>query len=172
MFTSYKRILNYSITKAQTSKGNKKQILNKQTWSSSGVFIFLPERETRELIKCIQSIIQGISFNGFTRLSVFKFIFQGYFFESKKRWRFGGVREGPELHTSIPRPSVLHPHCLHIHPTVCTNVADLTSEIFTLDRVTLGRGRVNFVKNSHICCAIHVYLFPSSVPCVLYRKTI
>lgn len=93
MFTSYKRILNYSLTKAQISKGNK-QILNKQTRISSGIFIFLPEGEARELIKCIQSVIQGIPFNGFTWLSVLKFIFEGYL-SLKRRWRFEGVGGTP-----------------------------------------------------------------------------
>lgn len=172
MFTSYKRILNYSITKAQTSRGNKKRTLNKQTCSSSGVFIFLLERETRELIKCIQSIIQGITSNGFTQLSIFKFIFQGYFFESKRRWRFEGGGEGLELHTSIPRPSVLHPHCLHISPTVCTSGANLTFEIFTLDSVTVGHGGDNFVKSLHFCHAIHVTVSQQCTLCSLRKNAL
>lgn len=145
MFTSYKKILKYSITKAQTSKGNKKQIINKQTWSSSRVLIFLPERETREHAKRIQSIIQGILFNGFTRLSVFKAI-------SLNRRGDGGLEvleKAPNSILAYLGPLCCTPNCLHVHPTVCTSVANLTSEIFTLNCVTLGHGGDNFVKSSH-----------------------
>lgn len=127
MFTSYKRILNYSLTKAQISKGNKKQILNKQNRISSGIFIFLPEGEARELIKCIQSVIQGIPFNGFTWLSVLKFIFEGYL-SLRGDGDLKVLEEHLELHTSIPRTSVLHPQCLHTLPTAYSSVPNLTSE--------------------------------------------